>query len=391
MSALDAPSDGARPRASVSERWRAAERAAWLEAGAILVATRASFLLVAYAGAWFFATGPHAPGLGDLDVWSRWDALHFFSIAEHGYTGPGAGPHATAFFPGYPILLRVTTSLGASPVVAGLLVSALASLVAFAYLHRLAEADAGPGAGRTAVCYLALWPTAVFLVAPYSEALFLAGAIPAFWLARRGRWTLAGVPAAVAVATRAAGVFLLFGLALEFLRQRERPPGALARAAVGLGIGALPLLAYSVYLWLATGSPLRFFTDQRLGWGRELTNPVASFLNTWRTWRGGYDANWIFAWRVEILAAAAGLALVAWALAKREWGYAGYMGAMLAALLTSSWYFSIPRMLLSFFPAAIFLAEWSLRRPARRDLLLLALGPLAALGVLVFTRGAWFY
>ena len=96
--------------------------------------------------------------------------------------------------------------------------------------YRLAEEEigrgaglAGPhetnGAGRRASLYLLFFPTAVFLVAPYSESLFLAGAIPAFYYARRKRWIMAGMFAAVAMGARAAGIFLLFGLLVEFVRQ----------------------------------------------------------------------------------------------------------------------------------------------------------------------------
>jgi hypothetical protein len=94
---------------------------------------------------------------------------------------------------------------------------------------------------------------------------------------------------------------------------------------------------------------------------------------------------------MEIVAAAAGLGLVAWSLAKREWGYAGFIGSMMAALLTSTWYFSIPRMLLTMFPAVLLLAELTGRRPIRHELAVAVMAPVAALGVIVFTRGAWFY
>jgi hypothetical protein len=350
------------------------------------------FLGVAYAAAWYLASGRGALDQGWLDVWSRWDALHFYSVAAEGYAEPGSEPHATAFFPGLPLLLRAGIAVGLEPVAAGLLISAVASLVSFAFLFKLAEHDAGPDAGRRAVTYLAVWPTAVFLVAPYSEALFLAGAIPSFYLARKRRWALAGAFAAVAMAARFAGVFLIFGLVLEFSRQRDFSAARLRQAAVGAVIALAPLAAYASFLARARGDALYFFTDQRLGWGRSLTNPVRSLMNTWSTWGGAdYPSNWIFAWRIEIVAAAAGVGLFAWAVAKREWGYAGYVGATMAALMASSWYFSIPRMLLSLFPAMVFIAGWTREHPLRHDLVVLAMAPVATLGVIVFTRGAWFY
>jgi hypothetical protein len=279
-----------------------------------------------------------------------------------------------------------------SPVVGGLLVSAVSAVVAGAFLYRLAEEELGEGAGRRALLYLTVFPTAVFLVAPYSEALFLAGAIAAFYYARRERWHLVGLPAAIAMGARAAGVFLLIGLGLELLRQRDRGPRILAAGALSLAVALIPLVAFGAFLKIAMGDPFMFLVHQEEGWGRTFVGPVASFWNTWNTWDvTAYPTNWLLAWRLEVVAAIAGIGATLWAVAKKEWGYAGFMGSMLAVLLTSTWYYSVPRMLLSMFPIVLFLTEATVRRPARHEWALLGLAPLATLGVVVFTQGGWFY
>jgi hypothetical protein len=249
----------------------------------------------------------------------------------------------------------------------------------------------GEGAGHRAVLYLALFPTAVFLAAPYSEALFLAGAVPAFYYARKARWNLVALPAAVAMGARFAGLFLLFGLFVEFLRQRKFTAARVRAVAVAFAVGLAPLVAYSYFLYRVKGDALYYFVDQRAGWGRTLTWPLVAFRATWDTWNSSQPTNWIFAWRVEVMAAALGVGFVLWALLKREWGFAAFMGAMMASVMTSSWYFSIPRMLLSLFPIPLLLAGYSHRSPSRHEILLLVLAPLAVLGVVVYTRGAWFF
>jgi hypothetical protein len=363
----------------------------WIEAAEIVLGVRILFFALALLAAGYLASGTGAPNLS-LSIWERWDASIFFRIAEFGYTGSDTDPHATAFFPAFPLILRGLHGIGLSYLAAGLLVTTAATVVAGAFLVRLVDEEPGEGSGRRALLYMTLFPTAVFLIAPYSEALFLAGAIPAFYYARRGRWLLAAVPTAVAMSARAAGLFLLFGLLWEFVRQRDYSAPRVATAAAAAVIGLLPLAAYTAFLAHATGEPFYFLTDQRLGWGREFVGPVQALANTWDTWEGAtYPTNWVVAWRGEIVAAVAGLGFVAWALVKREWGYAAYMGIFLLALMTSSWYYSIPRMLLSFFPIFVLLADFSGGREDRHEWLLLALAPLAALGVIVFTRGAWFY
>ena len=364
---------------------------AWTDSGRIVIATRIAFLVVAYAGVWFLAgdTNGHS-SVGLLDMWSQWDSQHFLRIAERGYFAWPDYPNEIAFFPLFPLLMKALSLIGFKLALGGMIVSLLASFVAGNYLFKLAERDA-PGSGRRAVLYLFLFPTAVFLIAPYSEALFLAGAIAAFYYARERRWSLVAFPAAIAMASRAAGVFLLFGLLVEFIRQKEWRLEKIAQAALSLALGLLPLMVYAVYLTNKTGSPWSFMDAQKAGWYREFTTPVKSFLATWNTWNGDYATNWVFAWRVEILGAVAGLFFVGWALKKKEWGYAAFMGITLASLMTSSWYFSIPRILLSFFPVMLFLGEWTGRRSARHEWTLLIMAPLATLGVIVFTQGLWFF
>jgi Mannosyltransferase (PIG-V) len=362
-----------------------------------VLVTRVVFYAIAYAAAWFLSSSQGPSTEGFFQMWGRWDAQHFLVVAEHGWSGPDALPaRPAAFFPFYPLGIRALAAIGLDPILAGMLISTAATIVACAFLIRLADEEFGGGAGRRAALYLLLFPTAVFLAAPYSEALFLAGAIPAFYYARRGRWMMAALPLALATGSRAAGMFLLAGLAFEWLRQairdRRIDPGKARAAATALLLGSIPLIAYGLFLWKVRGTPWQYFTDQSEGWGRNFpTNPLTAFQATWNTRLGAYPTNWIFAWRIEILAAMAGVSLTIWAALKKEWGYAVYMGLFMVSLLMSSWYFSIPRMLLSFFPGILFLTEMTRARPDRHELALVVLAPIATLGVVVFTRGAWFY
>ena len=363
---------------------------AWRTAIAIVVATHFAFIALAWAGSYFFGPSAGPPPESFTDLWNRWDTVHYVDIAEYGYDSPETHENGEAFFPLFPLAIRALSFFGLSSVLAGMLISAIASVVALAYLYRLAEESFGHGAGRRAALYLAVFPTAVFLTAAYSEALFLAGAIPAFYYARRSEWGRVGLPAAIAMGTRIAGVFVVLGLAVEFLRQRDFERKKVLRAAGAGAIALVPLIAYMSYLWAANDDPFYFFTAQRVGWHRELTNPIDSFLVTWRTFYGDYSANWLLAWRVEIAAAIVGVFFVGWAYVKREYGYAVYMGTLMIPLLLSSWYLSIPRMLLSMFPIPLFLAGLT-RDDTRSDLLLATSAVFAALGVLVFTRGQWFF
>src|SRR5205085_12615076 len=142
-----------------------------------------------------------------LDIWNRWDAPHFIEIARYGY-GPPADPARIVLFPLFPWLIRVG-SLVTSPVVAGMAIAFLSSLVAAAGLYRLARFDHGRATARWTVVAMSVFPTAYALAAPYSEATFLAFAVWAFVRAREDNWRAAGILTLLAGATRIQGAFLI--------------------------------------------------------------------------------------------------------------------------------------------------------------------------------------
>lgn len=382
-------------KAPETDRTPTSQRGAWAGAVKLVGSSRILYFGVAYLAISFLASTEGSSDVGFLEMWTRWDATHFLQVAEFGYTDARSDPHATAFFPLLPLLIRALSFIGIAPALAGLLISAAANVVTVAFLYRLADEELGRGAGRRAALYLLFFPTAVFLVAAYSEALFLAGAVPAFYYARRSRWLVAGMFAAVAMGARAGGAFVLVGLLVEFLTRRNFDRPTVVRALMGGAVAVAPLVAYALYLAQIKGDPLYFFVDQRLGWGRELSGPLEALANTWNATRvpagEGALTNFVIGWRVEIAAAAAGVCAVAWAAIQREWGYAAYMGTLLAALLTSTIYLSIPRMLLSMFPIVLFVAGWTGEEGRRHEWVLLAFAPVAILGTIAFTRQSWFY
>jgi Mannosyltransferase (PIG-V) len=312
---------------------------AWLRALLIgfasAVAARGAAMMVATGARWMLQVGSEgAAPLGTaLSVWRRWDASNLAEIAEHGYLSatpdPAYPPHATAYFPGFPLALRVAGwLLGGELTIAGLALNLVAGGVALAALYRLAEERIGRGAGHVAVALLAFAPLAVFLVAGYSESLFLAGALPAWYLASRGRWWAASLPAGLAVATRTVGVALVAGLAVEYLAQRRFQLRSVRSDALALLVALVPLAAWMVWLWSTTGDPLRFVHDQEAGWGRQLTAPVEALKTTFQAAYGtAADTTWVFTWRLELLGAVIGLGLLLWCLLPSHRGASATLGS----------------------------------------------------------------
>jgi len=308
--------------------------------------------------------------------WDKQDSLWFLQIAAHGYS---AANDSAAFYPGYPLLIRLVGYLCLGHLLlAAYLVSNGALLAALVIFYRLTEREYDLATARRAVLYLAIFPTAFFLFDTYSEALFLLFVVAALALARRGRWWWAGLAGVGATLTRSAGVVLVAALAVEALQQTvtdRRGAGAgsgrrraAARAAVRLGASVLPLAGIGGYLlfWQLRyhdwDQPVRL---ENSVWGRVFWTP---WHTLWRglvmAWQYGPDggAGW---WTLDFVLVTAGLALAVWVAVRARPVYAVYCWGSILLFLCTAWperpLMSDPRFLVVIFPLV-----WPLARLGRR-------------------------
>lgn len=144
-----------------------------------------------------------------LGPWQRFDTLHYTRIAAQGY----ANEKDSVFPPLFPLLIRlVGAPLGGSHsahMVAGLLIATIATLFLLALLMKITAVELTTNSATRAAIYFILFPTAFFLFAPYSEALFILLAVGAVWWAKNGRYPLAGLLGLLAAMTRLTGVVLV--------------------------------------------------------------------------------------------------------------------------------------------------------------------------------------
>jgi hypothetical protein len=349
--------------------------------------TRVAVLIAVGASAWLLTSGNGKPS-GIFARWVQWDAVNFNVIAQFGYAGDGSrkAPYFEAFFPGFPLTLRPLVNLGVPVGLAGLLISATALAVAVVALRRLGDLEAGAGVGERAALLLMLSPWAVFLMAGYSEALFLAFAIPAWFAAKRGHWWLACALAMGAFSTRVTGLFLALALIVQFvLYAKDRWTKWPA-----LFLPFFPPLLYTVYQQQRTGDWSVWLTAQRENWNRTFTLPWDAWETTWRgAFGGGQPTDFTWMWRAELVAALLAVAVTAWLLWRKRWPESVYVGGQTVALLTSSYFLSVPRVFLLWWPVWIGLAAWLKNKPQWWPWVLAVFIPLNLALAIAYTQGHW--
>ena len=287
-----------------------------------------------------------ATGTWWLDRFSAWDSYHFVRIASLGYLPPGLDCCDQAFFPGYPLPMAALAPLtGGNVTGAGLLVCARRRGSSRPCLWRLVADDArgGPVAARRAVLLLALAPCGFFLVAVYTEALFLALALGAWLLAGRRHWWWAGLSPRSPTGVRVNGLFLAAGLAVMYAVQWHHD-GRPRRPRATCSPSACPPCASAATSPTCARAPGRGTPGarpRRPGWDRSSLavgragRRLARLLDSPDAWLAASRA-------ADIVAVALGVAVLVLLARQRRWPELTYLALTLGVVLCSTLWVSAP-------------------------------------------------
>jgi hypothetical protein len=326
---------------------------------------------------------------GIFSAFERQDALWFLRIAATGYR-PDDG--SAAFFPLFPLVVRAVSFLaGGRPLLAATLVSNASFFGSLVLLYDLTVREYSEPVARRTVVYLAIFPTAFFFLAPYSESLFLLLSLVAFREASNDRWPTAAVAGALAAMTRSIGIVLAPALiVMAFERHRARGgalwPGVTAGTAVILGP-----LAYLGWWGIAHGDALAPIHAQS-NWQREAAFPLVTI---WRALRyasgiGVQDPGY---WIIDVLVV--GVVILALIAGWRRLSAPYLVYAFGSVLIPLSYPFpprpllSMPRFVAVIFPAFWVIADASERR--RVPTIAIVAGFAGGLGLLVVLFVNWWY
>lgn len=210
-----------------------------------------------------------------VEPFRGWDGTWYSWIADQGYSD--RYPALAAFFPLYPWLMRWGHNLTGLPVeTVGWIVSRLAFLGALFFISLLVSKDFNIHIARWTIVAIAVFPTAFFFGAVYTESLFVLLAVATLWAARKNDWLLAVLLCFLAVLTRSAGIMLGIPLAVLFVQQHGRNFRSWFPKVL---LGLIPPMGLVVFGLTLRSASLGFFDwqHQQWQWNRFTATPWRTF------------------------------------------------------------------------------------------------------------------
>ena len=337
-----------------------------------------------------------------LQYFVKWDSGFYLELAEKGYFFDQAKElYNVAFFPLYPLLIKIFSFVFRSEVVAGLVISSLATLCACFFLYKLAKLELHKSSlSLRTIFYFLLFPTAVFLAAIYTESLFIFLACASFYFARTKQWKWAGVFGFFAALARPIGIILFPVLILEYFEQYNFKWNELKKLGnleikkllwtllIPAGLGS-----YMIYLWTKFKDPFLFLKAQD-AWDRKIG------FNLGGIWQNIKDhvhdlifpsENFAFSLRndFELMFFVIFLILSIFVFIKLRKSYGLYcLLALLIPLATCS-LISMTRFTLILFPAFILLARWGAKKTWLNYCIIMLFSMMLSLFTIMFVNWYW--
>lgn len=302
-------------------------------------------LFVAFLG---FSLLPNSNKFDD-NFWSsfsNWDGGHYLGIAESGYSEK----FQYAFFPLYPLTVRLVSQVTGNYLVAAILISMVSTFFSLHLLYKLVAMDFNKKIAEKIILVFLFFPTSFFLLTAYSEGLFFLLTIAAFYFSRQNKLFWATAALALVSATRLVGLAAVAAFWIDILTRQ-----GLNRKNWFTLLAPLGFVLYSIFLYQQTGDPFYFITAEN-HWQRTLSTPGVGFWEALKNISGGGLSAENFNIFLDLIFAIFGAGFAIRAFRFLPTSYAVYSLLSVSIPLFTPTLTSIPRFLLPVFPIFILVA-----------------------------------
>ena len=216
---------------------------------------------------------------GFLDLFFHWDSGWYRSIVQNGYSYVPDKQSNVVFYPLYPLLVKIVSTIFDHTKAVGFLISNLGLLTGSFYMYRIVYHETeNHNISLLAVFLLLINPMSFFHSIFYAEGIFLGLTTASFYYALQNRLLLAGLLGLFATLTRMAGIFTAIPIILQAcnitttFRTLQIPKDF--KKWVAIFLPSLGIIIFYTFLYIKFGDPLVSVKTQAT-WSRHF-----SFVDT---------------------------------------------------------------------------------------------------------------
>lgn len=324
--------------------------------------------------------------------WANFDGVHYITIAQKGYIGTGL---IQAFFPVYPLAIRLLNFVFNNYLYTGLILSNVAFFLGiYFFLTWLKEEEF-----KTTfwpLVFLLLFPASYYFGSLYSESLFFLFTVLVFILLKRKQWLAASLFCALASGTRLVGIFLAPVVAWEFYSanfKNKQKLGVYLKSFILIIFSLGGFIIFCWYLYKNFGDPFYFVSVQNsFGASRETDKLILFYQVVWRYLKMAVTVNrndiLYYSVMQEFILSILALILLIWGLFKKInktylfFSFSSFFLPTLTGNLSS-----MPRYLMLIVPIYLLLAR--LENKILKIVILIFSTILLVINTALFLRGIW--
>jgi hypothetical protein len=223
------------------------------------------------------------------ESYSRWDSNHYMAIASSGYEffscdliggfSPGDWCGNTGWFPGYPLLIRLVSSVGMTPLVSGFIISGIFNFTVLILIWNLFLHKKINFRNIALLSLAAFFPGCIYYAAVFPISLFVFLSLLFIYFLQKRNWYFSAFAGALAVFTYPPGI-LLAGLA-GIIILMDRGLSNKRKILLGLVIPVIiasGFVAVTCYHYFSVGEWDAFFKVQaKNGYQFQDISPIQKF------------------------------------------------------------------------------------------------------------------
>lgn len=201
-----------------------------------------------------------------------YDVTHYIDIAKNGYTKE----ILYAFFPLFPMLIKIFHLIIPSYQLVSLLLSNIFSYLSILILYLIID-NKNDNKIFIIITYI-FSPILVFTTIGYTESLYLLLTLLSFYLYKKKKFLLCGISLGLAMITRNTGIVLLGAIGLKMLYDLYKK-NIKFKDLIKLSVPAFFIgFSYSFYLLYKTGDFFKYISVQYTAWNKTSCNLITLII-----------------------------------------------------------------------------------------------------------------